>query len=150
VNATRALREAFLFREMPESILELVAGAVEELVVPAGEVLISVVDVPDAIYVIRSGTLSMVPAADARPVLFGSGETIGEAQFVDGQPAGVTVLALERTELFVIRSAMLAHALAGHAEAHVEFSRALARLLAARLRRAAGMLPVAHEGDVRP
>jgi len=148
MHAMQALKQAFIFRDVP--VLELVARAVEEIAVPAGEVLVSAVDVPDSIYIIRSGTLSMVPAEDARPVLFGSGETIGEAQFVDGQPAGVTVVALERAELLVIRAAKLARVLAGHPEAAFETYRAIARLLAGRLRRAAGMLPVTHEPDARP
>ncbi len=150
MEALHALKQALGFRDMPAPVLELVAQAVEEIAVPAGEVLISAVDVPDAIYVIRSGTLSMVPAEDARPVLFGSGETIGEAQFIDGLPAGVTVVVLERAELLVIRAAKLARVLAGHAEAQVEAYRAVARLLAGRLRRAAGMLAAPHEAHARP
>ncbi len=150
MEALYALKQALGFRDMPAPVLELVAQAVEEIAVPAGEVLISAVDVPDAIYVIRSGTLSMVPAEDARPVLFGSGETIGEAQFIDGLPAGVTVVVLERAELLVIRAAKLARVLAGHAEAQVEAYRAVARLLAGRLRRAAGMLAAPHEAHARP
>lgn len=149
METMRALKQAFLFQTVTDAVLARVAEAVEEIAVPAGEVLVSAVDVPDALYIIRTGTLSMVPAEDARPVLFGSGETIGEAQFVDGQPAGVTVVALESTELLVIRSAKLARALAGHPEAAVEIYRAIARLLAGRLRRAAGMLTVAHDAEVR-
>jgi len=81
----------------------------------------------------------------APPVLFGTGETIGDAQFIDGGVAGGTVTALERVDLFVIRSEKLADALAGHPEAGYELYRAIARSLAGRLRRAVGMLAFATE-----
>jgi len=73
------------------------------------------------------------------------GETIGDAQFIDGGVAGGTVTALERVDLFVIRSEKLADALAGHPEAGYELYRAIARSLAGRLRRAVGMLAFATE-----
>jgi len=142
MDAVHALRQAFLFRNLPDPVLELVAQTAEEIAIPPGEVLLSPLDDADSLYVIRSGTLSMVPAEDARPVLFGTGETIGEAPFVDHEPAGVTVLALERAELIVIRATKLADALAAHPEAGFAFYRALAGSLAGRLRRAAGMLVV--------
>ena len=85
----------------------------------------------------------------APPVLFGTGETIGDAQFIDGGVAGGTVTALEGVDLFVIRSEKLADALAGHPEAGYELYRAIARSLAGRLRRAVGMLDVRH-GTQRP
>src|SRR2546425_12639427 len=58
---------------------------------------------------------------------------------------GGTVTALERVDLFVIRSEKLADALAGHPEAGYELHRAIARSLAGRLRRAVGMLAFATE-----
>jgi CRP-like cAMP-binding protein len=85
----------------------------------------------------------------APPVLFGAGETVGEVQFMDGEPAGGTLTALERADLIVIRSAKLADALAGHPEAGYELYRAIARSLAARLRRAVAMLAFAREREAR-
>jgi CRP-like cAMP-binding protein len=82
--------------------------------------------------------------------LFGAGETFGEAQFIDGEPAGGTVTALERVDLLVIRSGTLADALASHPEAGYELYRAIARSLAGRLRRVFGMLAFAREREDQP
>src|SRR3989442_14472928 len=99
-----------------------------------------------------SGTGRCVPfprAENAPPVLFGPGETIGEAPFIDGEPISGTVTALERVDLLVIRSGKLADALAGHPEAGYALYRAIARSLAGRLRRAVAMLAFARECDAR-
>jgi len=59
------------------------------------------------------------------------------------------VTALERVDLLVIRSAKLADVLAGHPEAGYQLYRAIARSLAARLRRAVGMIAFAKEREAR-
>ena len=89
-----------------------------------------------------------IVAKAAEEVTIPAGETIGEAQFIDGEPAGGTVTALERVDLLVIRSEKLTDALAGHPEAGYELYRAIARSLAGRLRRAVSMLAFARERGV--
>ena len=102
------------------------------------------------VYVIRNGTVRALPeGGNAPPVLFGPGETIGEAPFIDGEPISGTVTALERVDLLVIRSGKLADALAGHPEAGYALYRAIARSLAGRLRRAVAMLAFAREREAR-
>jgi CRP-like cAMP-binding protein len=135
-----------MFKDVKDSVLQLVADAAEKVTFGAGETLVSVTDMPRALYVIRNGTVRALPAdGKAPPVFFGAGETIGEAQFIDGEAIGGTVTALERVDLLVIRSAKLAEALAGHPEAGYELYRAIARSLAGRLRRALAMLAFARE-----
>jgi CRP-like cAMP-binding protein len=82
-------------------------------------------------------------------VLFGPGETIGDAQFVDGAPAAATVTALERVDLLVLRSAKLHDALAAHPQVGYELYRAIAKSLSGRLRRAVAMLAFARERESR-
>jgi CRP-like cAMP-binding protein len=146
MDTMRALKQVIMFKDVPEPVLEVVARAAEEISVPAGQTLVTATETPDALYVIRSGTLSLRPEGGAfPPVLFGTGEAIGDVQFADGEPAGATIIALERVDLLVIRSAKLAEALAGHPDVGYQLYRAIARSLAGRLRRAVGMLAFASE-----
>jgi CRP-like cAMP-binding protein len=141
-----ALKKAFLFRDVPDPVLKLVAASAEETSVAAGETILSSAT-PDALYVIRSGTVRVTPEGGrATPVFFGTGETVGEVPFLDGESVGVVATALERVDLLVIRSPKLQDALAGHPEAGYQLYRAIARSLAGRLRRAVGMIAIAKEG----
>ena len=150
MDAIRALKQVMMFKDVPEPVLKIVARAAEEVTLPAGETLVSGTDTPNALYVIRNGTVrAVLEGGKAPPLLFGTGETIGEAQFIDGAPAGGTVTALERVDLIVIRSGKLADALADHPEAGFELYRAIARSLAGRLRRAVSMLAFAREREER-
>ena len=148
MDTVEALKQVFMFKDVPEPVLELVARAVDEISVAAGETIVSPADTPNALYIIRNGTVRVEPG-DAPPVLFGTGETIGEVALIDGGPAGGTVIALERVDLLVLRSGKLADALAGHPEAGHQFYRAIAKSLAGRLRRAVGMLAFARQRDSR-
>jgi len=141
-----ALKQAHIFKDVPEAILKLVAAAAEERTVPAGETILSS-PTPDALYVIRSGTVRVTQeSGKAPPVFFGTGETVGEVPFLDGESVGVVATALERVDLLVIRSPKLNDALAGHPDAGYQLYRAIAKSLAGRLRRAVGMIAIAKEG----
>jgi CRP-like cAMP-binding protein len=141
-----ALKKAILFRDVPDPVLEIVAASAEERSVSIGETILSSAN-PDALYVIRSGTVRVsTEGGKAPPVFFGTGETVGEVPFLDGESVGVIATALERVDLLVIRSPKLNDALAGHPEAGYQLYRAIAKSLAGRLRRAVGMIAVAKEG----
>jgi CRP-like cAMP-binding protein len=150
MDRIRELKQAFMFKDVPDRVLEIVAGAAEEISVSAGETIMSVADTPYALYVIRNGTVRvLLEGGKTPPVLFGTGETIGDGPFIDGGPAGGTVTAVERVDLLVIRSAKLADALVRNPEAGYQLYRAIARSLAGRLRRAVGMLAFSRERDSR-
>ncbi|HZX94904.1 MAG TPA: cyclic nucleotide-binding domain-containing protein [Myxococcales bacterium] len=140
MNTVEELKQAFIFKDVPEGVLKLVAGAAEEMSVSAGETILAPSGSPNALYVIRSGTLRVVPEGATTPLIFGTGETLGEVPLIDGGPIQGTVTALERADLLVLRAGKLADALAGHPEAGYQLYRAIARSLASRLRRAVGML----------
>jgi len=57
MDTVRALKQVIMFKELPEPVLEIVAGTAEEVSVPAGEEIISVTDTPDALFIIRNGTV---------------------------------------------------------------------------------------------
>jgi CRP-like cAMP-binding protein len=149
MDALQALKQVFIFKDVPEPVLQLLAGAAEERSVSAGETILSPGDVPNAMFVIRNGTVRLVVDARDTPFLFGSGETIGELPFLDGGPVAVTATALERADLLVIRSQKLAAILDARPEAGYQFYRAIAVSLAKRARRVAGMLAFAKEREGR-
>ncbi len=136
-----ALKQVFLFKDVPDTVLELVARAVDEISVSAGEVIISPLDSPNALFIIRNGTVRVGAEGGKAPsVMFGTGETLGEMQFIEGGPAGGTATAVERADLLVVRGGKLADVLAGRPDAGYQLYRAIARSLAARLHRAVGMV----------
>jgi CRP-like cAMP-binding protein len=150
MDTIRALRQVTIFKEVADPVLEIVAGAAEEVTIPAGETILSMTDTVNAMYVIRNGTVrAVLDGGNAPPLMFGAGETIGEGQFIDGEPVNATVTALERVDLLVIRTGKLADALSGHPEAGYDLYRAIARSLAARLRRAVSMFAFAREREHR-
>ena len=127
MDTVRALRQVIMFKEVPEPVLKIVAGTAEEVSVPAGEEIISVRDRPDALFVIRNGTVRVThEGAKIPPAFSGTGETVGDVLFIDGGPARVAALAVERVDLLIFRSAKVAEALAAHPEAGLQFYRAIA------------------------
>ena len=131
MDTVRALKQVIMFKELPEPVLEIVAGTAEEVSVPAGEEIISVTDTPDALFIIRNGTVRVThESAKIPPAFFGTGETVGDVLFIDGGPARAAAVAVERVDLLVFRFAKVAEALAGHTEAGHQFYRAIARTLA--------------------
>jgi CRP-like cAMP-binding protein len=141
MDAVQALKQVFILKDVPDSVLEIVARAAEEISVSAGETIIGPTEAPNALFIIKSGTVRVQPeGGKTPPVMFGTGETIGEMQLIDGSPAGGTATAVERADLMVIRAGKLAGMLAGNHEAGHVLYRAIARSLAFRLRRAVGMI----------
>ena len=141
MDTVRALQQVFIFKDVPERVLEIVASAAEEISVSPGETLFSPSDRPNALFVIRSGTLRVTPEGERTPpIMFGTGETIGEMSLLDGGAAAATVTAVERVDLYALRAGKLATVLASHPEAGYELYRAIASSLARRLRRAVGVI----------
>jgi CRP-like cAMP-binding protein len=144
------LKQVFIFKDVPDPVLQLVAGAAEEMSVSAGESILAPGETPNALYVIGNGTVRVSSnVRDTTPLLFGSGETLGEVPFLDGGPAAINAVALERSSLLVIRSRMLSAVLAGNPEAGHQFYRAIAMSMARRVRRVAGMLAFAREREAK-
>ena len=137
----KSLKGVFIFKDLPDAVLELVASAAEERSASAGETILAHSDTPNALYVIKSGTVRVIsPAGEARPITFGTGETLGDVAFAEGGTAGITAVAVERTDLLVIHAQKLAAVLAKNPEAGHQFYKAISVSLAKRLRRVAGIL----------
>jgi CRP-like cAMP-binding protein len=146
MDALHALKGIFLFRDVPEPILQLVAQCVEQRTVPAGETIASEGQSIDALYLVRNGSIRAHRSGEATFIVMGPGQSFGQMALVDGGPVGLSAVAVERTDLLVLRAERLREKLAGNHEAgHVLF-RAVAKSLAARLRQALDALALAGEG----
>ena len=147
MDVLQALKGIFLFRDVPEPILRVVAQCVEERTVPAGETIASEGQSIDALYLVRNGSIRAHRSGEATFVVMGPGQSFGQVALVDGGPAGLSAVAVERTDLLILRADRLREKLAGNHEAgHVLF-RAVARSLASRLRQALDALALASEGS---
>jgi CRP-like cAMP-binding protein len=144
VNA-QELKQIFLFKNVPEPVLKLVAEAAEEVTFSPGETIASEGAPAKALYLIRSGTVRATREGMSAPVTFGSGESIGQVSILDGGPAGMTATALERVDAIALRPSRLVEKLGASPEAGLELFRAVARSLAARLRRAVDALDLARD-----
>jgi CRP-like cAMP-binding protein len=148
MDAVQALKQILLFKHVSEPVLALVAGVAEEVSYAPGETIVDESQAAGALFLIRSGTVR-ASSEGKPPVTFGTGEAIGQMSLIDGGPAGMTAVALERVEAFVIRQQKLADRLAGNYEAGFELYRAVARSLAARMRRVIDELTLASERMAR-
>jgi CRP/FNR family transcriptional regulator, cyclic AMP receptor protein len=139
------LNKIFLFKQVPEPILGLVAEAAEEVTFSPGETIAAEGEPAKALYLIRSGTVRATRDGTSAPVIFGTGESIGQVSILDGGPAGMTAVALERVDAVALRPSRLVERLGGNPEAGFELFRAIARSLAARLRRAVDAFAIARD-----
>jgi len=145
MDTLQALKEIFLFKDVSEPVLRVVAQAAEALSFPAGDTLAHEGTTPPGLFLIRTGTVRVSREDGKVPVTFGSGEAIGAVSFLDGGPAGMTVVALERVDGLLLRPQKVAEKLAADPQAGQQFYQAVARTLAARLRRVADMIVVSRK-----
>jgi CRP-like cAMP-binding protein len=102
MEAVQALRQIFLFKNVSEPVLKLLAEVAEEVSFGPGGTIADESETARALLLIRSGTVR-VSSERKPPVTFGAGEAIGQMALLDGGPIGMTVVALERVEAFAIR-----------------------------------------------
>jgi CRP-like cAMP-binding protein len=140
------LKQIYLFKDVAEAALKLVAEAAEEVTFAAGEPIAAQNEPAKALYLIRSGTVRATREGVTAPVIFGTGQSFGQMSLLDGGPAGMTATAAERVDVIALRPGKLAEKLRGHPEAGFELFRAVARSLAARLRGAVDAVALARDG----
>jgi cAMP-dependent protein kinase regulator len=115
-----AIKENFIFRDLEEKQLQAVLGAMEELRLPEGEIVIRQGDHGDYFYVVEEGRLNVYITSEPLPVnitpeqikssgglagyhpIFGKqvaengpGSSFGELALMYGHPRAATVLAVE-------------------------------------------------------
>jgi CRP-like cAMP-binding protein len=146
MDVLQALKNTLLFKEVPDSILAIVAECVEVRTIPGGDTIVSSHQTTGSLYIIQRGSVQATRGGEATPVVMGPGQAFGQASLLDGGPVGMSVLALDPTELLVLNAAKLRAKLGGNHEAGHLFYRAVATSLATRLRRAVDAFVLATEG----
>ncbi|HET8734353.1 MAG TPA: cyclic nucleotide-binding domain-containing protein [Anaeromyxobacteraceae bacterium] len=134
MDALQALKTTFLFRDVPESVLKIVAQCAEERTLPGGDPIAAEEQAVDALYVVLSGSVQGFRHGDPTQFMLGPGQAFGQLSLIDGGPLGLSATTVEPTKLLVLRAAKLREALAGNHEAGHHLFRAVARSLAGRLR----------------
>ncbi|MEZ4332381.1 MAG: Crp/Fnr family transcriptional regulator [Myxococcota bacterium] len=129
------LRNVPLFAELDDRELDRLIAATTTKRLAAKDVLFHKGDAGNQLYGILAGALKAVGVGvDGQDVVFslmGPGEVIGEIALLDGEPRSATVIAVEATTLVTLHRRDFLPFL----EAHPSASVALARTLAARVRR---------------
>jgi len=149
MDVLQALKTTFIFRDVPESILKLVAQCAEQRKLPGGDPIVSEDQVVESLYVICSGSVRGFRHGDATHVQMGPGQAFGQLSLLDGGPVGISATTLEPTELLVLPAARLREILGKNHEAGHYFFRGVAKSLAQRLRTAVNALELAREGSAR-
>lgn len=134
MDALQALKSTFLFRDVPESILAVVAQCVEERTLPGGDPIAAEEQAVDALYIILSGSVQGFRHGDPTHLVMGPGQAFGQLSLIDGGPLGLSATTVEPTRLLVLRAAKLREVLGGNHEAGHHLFRAVAKSLAAKLR----------------
>lgn len=93
------LKQTELFQDLPDRLLEVVAGRLEEVRLSAGDTLFEEGDVGDAVYVIRQGALAL--KSDGVDLMVrGAGECVGEFALIDDEPRSAAAVAQTDAVLF--------------------------------------------------
>ena len=104
------LRKISLFSEMEESDLQTLCLIVQEVFLPAGEILFEEGSEGDTAYIIESGEVDILKTSDNREILLakrGPGEVFGEMAMLLNQPRSAGVRARTDTKLIGINRADL-------------------------------------------
>ncbi len=144
MDALQALKTTFLFRDVPQSILEIVARCAEERTLPGGDPIANEDQAVDALYIILSGSVQGFRHGDATHLVMGPGQAFGQLSLIDGGPLALTATTVEPTKLLILRSAKLREALGDNHEAGHFLFRAIAKSLAGKLRAAMRAVELAN------
>ena len=99
------LRKVPLFAELPEADLNRLCAMVEQVKLPAGQVLFEEGSRGDRAYVIESGELEVIKDSGGRPVLLDlrrAGDVIGEIALLEDTPRTATLRARSDSRLLAI------------------------------------------------
>jgi CRP-like cAMP-binding protein len=146
MDVIQELKKVFLFSEVPDSALKLLAESAEEMTFQTGQKIASEHDAGDTLYLVRNGSVRLSKDGEATPLVLGPGGSFGQMAILDGGKVGVDAIAVERVDLLAIRAANLSDNLANDHEAAHHLFRAVSKSLAKRLRHAVDSVALAREG----
>jgi MFS family permease len=108
------LRRIEIFAELPEPVLERLAGGATGVSTAAGQVVIALGEIGNHYYVIAAGRAVVEPEEGAKREL-GPGEGFGEIALLRDVPRTATVRAVEPLQLYAIKRDDFLAAVTGHA-----------------------------------
>jgi CRP-like cAMP-binding protein len=144
-----ALRGCRLFADLDEVALERLAATVRSRRYRRGEAIFHQEDPGDALFVVAEGAVKIeVPSAGGESAAIiatvEAGESFGELALLDGAPRSADAVAIEPTELLIVRRAAFLVML----DQDEGFRRALLGALAGELRRLTGHVADLHFLDL--
>lgn len=147
MDVFQTLRGIYLFSEVPENVLRLIAQSAEEMSYRQGETIVSEGQTGDTLFLVRNGSVRGSKGGEQTTYVVGPGGSFGQASLLDGGAVGMNAVALERVDLLAIRGSRLMEKFATDHESAHYFFRAVAKSLAGRLRRAVDALTLAREAS---
>ena len=126
-----------IFQRLRQEDVHWILASAELKTISVGSVLVREDDPSDRIFFIADGLFEVYVFAGQRIKVgqLGPGEVIGEISWLDRKPVSASVQALETSAVLVLSTALLERKLAEDSGFATRFLRALATLIAERLRR---------------
>lgn len=127
------LREAELFRNMPEAVIRTIVLQSHIRTYPAGAWVVRRGDQGDSLFVVKSGVVEVLSPAEggqSRPLAYlGRGECLGELAILTNSPRHADVRVPEHAELIVIGKELFHDLLSNHSVFGAQLSVILAQRL---------------------
>lgn len=146
------LREAELFRNMPDSVLRAVLGQARIARFSSGSTVVRRGDAGDSMFVVKSGVVEVLSPAKPQDgaeattlVYLGRGECFGELALLTRSPRHANVRVPEQAELMIVEHNLFEHLM----QNHPEFPSQLCVILAHRLVKLLQDLPVSDKKELQ-
>jgi CRP-like cAMP-binding protein len=124
------LREAELFREMPDAVIRTIVSQGESVRFDAGELVVQKGDPGDSLFVVKSGVVEVTNPGEGPPLAYlGRGDCFGELALLTNSARNADVRVPQQAELLVIDRTLFEDLMLNHAG----FGSQLAIILARRL-----------------
>jgi len=124
------LREAELFREMPDAVIRTIVSQGGTAQYQAGEVVCQKGDPGDSLFVVKSGVVEIVNPGEGPPLAYlGRGDCFGELALLTGSQRNNEVRVPQQAELLVIDRSLFGDLMANHTGFAMQLSIILARRL---------------------
>ncbi len=128
-----------VFKLLGEKDLEAIAHYFEDAVFPAGSIIFKEGDRPDYIAFIAAGSAEIQKQTEfsGKQIVLGrmsKGSFLGEVALFDEEPRSATAMALEDTELLILRRRALEELSEAHPAIGIKILQGIARVLSIRLR----------------
>ncbi len=134
MEAIELLKSIKLFGEAPAEDLAAVAAIAEKKIYIAGEFLCRAGDVPDAVFIIESGTIDIALKDKDVPIgSVGAGQALGHLAFFDRRARVASAMAREATHVLRLPFARLDELLAKRPALELAFCRHACGLFARQL-----------------